>query len=95
LDGVTVSDLDAGVRRQLGIPASVQGALVSEIEESTPAYDAGLRQGDVIQEINRQRIRNSEDAVAATKNLKGKKILLRVYSQGFSRFLVVDETKSK
>ena len=95
LDGVTVSDLDAGVRRQLGIPANVQGALVSEIEESTPAYDAGLRQGDVIQEINRNRIRSAEDAVAATKNLKGKKILLRVYSQGFSRFMVVDETKSK
>ena len=95
LDGVTVSDLDAGVRRQLGIPARVQGALVSEIDESTPAFGAGLRQGDVIMEINHRPVRNAEDAVDATKNLKGKRILLRVFTQGFSRFIVVDESKSK
>jgi len=95
LNSVTVGDLDASLRGQLNIPASVRGAVVTDIDENSPAYDAGLRQGDVIQEINRKPIRNADDAVAATKGLGRQKILLRVYGSGGSHFLVVDESKSK
>ena len=95
LSNVTVSDLDTAARNQLNIPASVRGAVVSDIDENSAAYDAGLRQGDVIQEVNRHPIRSAEDAVEATKGLGHQKILLRVWSNGGSRFLVVDETKSK
>jgi len=95
LSNVTVSDLDADTRNQLNIPASVRGAVVSDVDENSAAYDAGLRQGDVIQEVNRRPIRSAEDAVEATKGLGHQKILLRVWSNGGSRFLVVDESKSK
>jgi serine protease Do len=95
LSNVTVSDLDTATRNQLNIPASVRGAVVSDIDENSAAYEAGLRQGDVIQEVNRRPIRSAEDAVEATKSLGRQKILLRVWSNGGSRFLVVDESKSK
>jgi serine protease Do len=95
LNSITVGDLDSATRSQLSIPASVRGAVVAEIEENSAAYEAGLRQGDVIQEINKHPIKNAEDAVQATKGLGHQKILLRVWSNGGSRFMVVDESKSK
>jgi len=95
LDGVVVSDIDANARAQLRLPASIRGAVVVEVDQTSAAFEAGLRSGDVIQEINRRPIRSAEDAVNATKNVKDKELLLRVYSRGVSRYIVVDERKSK
>lgn len=60
LHGVTVRDIDADARRQFDLPATLQGALISKIDSDSAAYDAGLRKGDVIQEINRQPIASAE-----------------------------------
>jgi len=95
LRGVTVTDIDAAARRQFNLPGGLSGALVANIDADSAAFAAGLRQGDVIQEINRKPIRNAEDAVAATKNPASKRTLLRVWSRGGSRYLVVDESKEK
>ena len=95
LDGVVVSDIDNNSRAQLRLPANIKGALVVEVDQSSAAFEAGLRTGDIIQEINRRPIRSAEDAVNATKNVKDKELLLRVFSRGVSRYLVVDERKSK
>jgi len=98
LNGVGVSDLDAAARSQLGIPHDVQGALVTSVDQDSPAYEAGLRQGDVLEEINRSPVHNSEDAVKMTENMKEKVILLKVWTKlgdrGGSRYIVVDESKS-
>ncbi|MDX1950578.1 MAG: DegQ family serine endoprotease [Verrucomicrobiota bacterium] len=94
LEGVTVADMDTETRRQMRLPRSVQGVVVTEIQPSSPAYEAGLRNGDVIQEINRKAVTNAEEAVELSENLKGKSILLRVWSRGGSRYMVVDEDKA-
>ncbi len=39
----------------------VTGVLISKVEESSHAYDAGLRPNDLLLEINGSRIRNDED----------------------------------
>jgi serine protease Do len=95
LKDVAVADLTPASRRQLGIPDRVRGALVSEVAPDSAAYEAGLRPGDVIQEINQKPIRNAEDAVEATRHAPSKRVLLRVWSRGASRFLVVDEGKEQ
>ena len=51
----------------------------------------GLRPGDVILEINRQSVKNAEDAIRLTENPKDKTTLLRIWSNGGTRYLVVDE----
>jgi serine protease Do len=94
LDGVTVAEIDNAVRRQLGLPAQLRGALVTQVEENSAAYAAGLREGDVILEINRKAVRNADEAVELSSNIKDKRILLRVWSRGASRYLVVDESKA-
>jgi len=94
LKGVAVSDLAPAIRRQFNIPSGVHGAVVTELEEGSTASEAGLKPGDVIQEINRQPVRNAEDAVRLTENPKDKTTLLRVWSNGSSRYIVVDESKA-
>jgi serine protease Do len=93
LAGVAVDDLDAASKAQLKAPAGLNGAIVTRVEPNTPAYDAGLREGDVIMEINRKAVRNAEEAVQLTANAKDKRTLLRVWSKGGSRFVVVDEER--
>ncbi len=43
---------------------------MARVEEDSPAAEAGLQRGDVIREVNRQRIRNLQDFERATKALK-------------------------
>jgi len=93
LDGVTVDDLTPEARRQFEIPAGVRGAVVVEVDPNSPPAEAGLRPGDVIQEIDRQPVKNAEEAVAMS-DLKGaKSVLLRVWSRGGSRFVIVKDQK--
>jgi serine protease Do len=95
LDGVEVADLDANARHQFSIPANVNGAVVSNIDPNSNSAEAGVRQGDVIQEINRQPVKSSEDAVKLSENAKGERVLLRVWRQGGGFFITVDNTKKK
>ena len=43
----------------------VEGVLVIEVEADTPAWNEGLREGDVIVEVNRQEVKSTDDIVAA------------------------------
>jgi len=94
LNGVAVTDLDNAVRQEFHLPATVKGALITEVSPDSAAHEAGLRRGDVIQEINRKPVSTADDAVKLTENGKEKKTLLRVWSNGGSRYLVVDESKA-
>ena len=91
LSGVAVTNLDSQTRTELRIPEGVQGALISDVDQSSPAYDAGLRAGDVITEINHQPVRNSEDAVNLTQKPATGQTLVKVWSHGGTRFVVVNE----
>ncbi len=72
----------------------MNGALVTEVNPNSAAFEAGLREGDVILEINRKPVKSAEDAVQLTDNAKDKRTLLRVWSKGGSRYVVVDENKA-
>jgi serine protease Do len=93
LNGVAVSDLDAQTREQLKVPEHVKGAIVTEVQPDSPAAEAGLKQGDVIQEINRRPVKSAEEAVKLTEGPKDKVTLLRIWSNGGSHYVVVDESK--
>ena len=93
LHGVAVADLDRNTRDELKIPNKVNGALVSNVDEDSAAYSAGIREGDVITEINHIAIKNAEQAVAECSKPGSKRTLVKVWSRGGSRYIVVDQTK--
>ncbi len=95
LNGVGVADLDSNAHRQFGIPNTVKGVVVTEVDPNSAAAEAGLKPGDVLQEINRKPVRTAEQAVEMTEKATDKTTLLRVWRDGGSRFVVVDESKGE
>jgi len=93
LHGVAVGDIDVATKQQLKLPDNMKGAVITQVDPNSAAYESGLREGDVILEINRKPVKNAEDAVQLTDNVKDKRTLLRVWSKGGSRYVVVDESK--
>jgi serine protease Do len=95
LNGVGVADLDQQTRKDLNIPENIKGVVITEVQPDSPSAEAGLKQGDVIQEINRHPVQNADQAVRLTEHPKDKVTLLRIWSNGGSHFVVVDENKSE
>jgi serine protease Do len=89
--GVAVVDITDDIRTALNLPRDVHGAVIAEVDADSPAGKAGLREGDVIQEVNKQPVKNAKDLVAVSKKLKpNEKILIRVYSQGRSGYVALE-----
>jgi serine protease Do len=89
--GVAVANLTDDIRTALNLPKDVQGAVIADIDAESPAAKAGLREGDVIQEVNKQPVKSAKDMLAISKKLKpNEKILMRVYSQGRSGYVALD-----
>ncbi|MGA2195987.1 MAG: DegQ family serine endoprotease [Bryobacteraceae bacterium] len=88
LSGVSVEDVDTQTARQLGLPANTAGVVVTNISPSSPAVDSGLRRGDVIQEVNRQPVKNTSDFERAMRNSKDQTLLL-VNRQGSTMYVAV------
>jgi serine protease Do len=97
LAGVELGDLSLAGRREHSIPNHVRGALVVAVEPESKAATAGLRPGNVIQEINRHVVESAEAAAEELKNSAGEQVLLRVWSRdggmNGSRFVTLDAAK--
>jgi S1-C subfamily serine protease len=66
----------------LNIPANVQGAVISQVAPDSAAYEAGLRPGEVITELNHQPVKNARDAVTDTEKQAGGETLVKVWTKG-------------
>jgi serine protease Do len=72
LGGIEVTDLDARFRRQFDIPGDLRGAIVTAVDPDSRAFDAGLRPGDVIVELNRQKVAGTRELTDAIRKAKGR-----------------------
>jgi serine protease Do len=61
LTGITVVDLNPAIAKQLGLEREDRGVVIVKIESGSAAEEAGIRKGDVIQEIDRKRINDLND----------------------------------
>lgn len=86
LDGVEVSPLNPQIAEQLGLPASTTGVVVSDVDPSSKMADAGLRRGDVIQEVNHQPVKSVSEFQNALKK-SGDDPLLLVNRGGQTLFI--------
>ncbi|MGA1237362.1 MAG: DegQ family serine endoprotease [Limisphaerales bacterium] len=91
LRGVGVADLSPQTRSEFNVPEEVEGAVINGINPDSDAYKAGLREGDVILEINRERVRNAEEAVEACNESRDGTTLVNFWRDGAHRYVVVRE----
>jgi len=89
LRGVSVENLTPDILQQLQLPPQNKGVVVDWVDGSSPAADAGLQRGDVIEQINRQPVTNVTQfqrlAASAAKNA----VVLLINRGGTTTFLVV------
>jgi serine protease Do len=91
LAGMRVIDLNAAIAKQLGVESDEKGVVIVSIEPGTPADDADLRRGDVVTEINRQRISNLNDFNKIIARIKpGDNVLLFVDRIGKKFYTTVE-----
>jgi serine protease Do len=88
LSGVAVENLDSESAQDLKLPAKTQGVVVTDVDPASQAADAGLRQGDVIQEVNHKPVKNTSDFEQALRGSKEANLLL-VNRHGSTMFLAV------
>ena len=87
LEGVSVENLDAETAKELGLPASTRGVVVTDIDPSSPKADSGLRKGDVIQEVNHQLVHNVVEFEQALHKTGKENALLLVNRGGTTLFI--------
>ena len=93
LNGVGVGDITPEVRSQLQVPARIKGALITSVEADSPAAKQGLREGDIILELDRKPVANADQAVKLSEQIKGPKVLVLIWRAGRIRYLAIDESK--
>lgn len=62
--GVKVQDLTEQLGDYFGVKDG-EGALITKVDEEGPAYEAGLEAGDVIVEVDEEKIEDTEDLISA------------------------------
>lgn len=72
LRGLGLEALTSATRRDYRIVPDVAGVLVSVVEPGSRGEEAGLREGDVIVEVNRVKVRTPADVQAAVRAAGGK-----------------------
>ncbi|MGE3260761.1 MAG: Do family serine endopeptidase [Bacteriovoracia bacterium] len=65
--GMNVEDLDTETRRELGLPPSAKGVVVSRVTPDGPADEAGLEQKDLIVEVDQKPVTNLKSFYALFK----------------------------
>jgi Do/DeqQ family serine protease len=88
--GIRVEPLTAALADRLNLRGGVvQGLVVTDVDPVGPAADAGIRENDVIEEVNRQPVRSVADLQSAIQRSGSKPSLLLINRGGNSLFLTV------
>jgi serine protease Do len=77
--GMTVEELSSELLRQYGLPENVKGVIVTGVKNVSPAGEANISEGDVISEIQGQRVNSLSEFRSAIDRLRsGQRI--RIYA---------------
>ncbi len=90
--GLTVQDITPEIARQFEIE-NRSGVIVTQVEDGSPADDAGFQDGDIIRSVNRQPVKNVHEFGALVKKLKGEKSALFLVERGDARIFLAVKLK--
>ena len=89
--GLALAPLDGRAREALNLPADEHGVVVAGVRPDSPAANAGLRAGDLLEAVGNRAVSNPQEAATAlrdgTKN--GGAVALRVLRDGQNAFVAL------
>ncbi|QDG53636.1 DegQ family serine endoprotease [Persicimonas caeni] len=91
LDGLSLAPINPELRQRFNIPGRLdRGVIVTNLTPGSPAAQMGLRPGDVVLEVNRERV-DSVDAFSKAYDKSDARVLFLVYRDGSTLFLAADK----
>jgi serine protease Do len=88
--GLTLGNITADVRQRLRLDRAATGAVVTDVEQGSPAARAGLAPGDVIMRVGRETVASAADASRELGRIpSGGTAFLRVLRNGQETFVAV------
>lgn len=94
--GITLLEITDQLREDTGLPAGTRGLFVAGVEETSEAFEKGLRAGAIIEKAGRESVETVTDLQAqidATLAAGRTSVLLLVRSGGNPRFLALSVTE--
>jgi serine protease Do len=90
LSDLEVRDMTSEIARRLGLSNAEKGVVVVQVRSGSAAEEAGLKEGDVILELNRRPVANLRSyESAASQAAKDQPVLLLVKRQGRTLYITL------
>jgi serine protease Do len=90
--GIAVQNITPQIAKALGLK-NTNGAVITQVEPGSPAADAGLQRGDVVKEVNRKTIKNTNEFLQnieqAKKGNDSNSVLLLIQRNENSLYIAV------
>jgi serine protease Do len=87
--GITLNNVTPEFSRQFEIPSATRGAVVTDVDPASPTARV-LQPGDVILEVNRQRVANASEAGSALRAVPaGRAVGMLILRRGQEQFVTV------
>lgn len=87
--GVSLQDLTPQTAKQMNMLPGTTGVVVTQVLPDSPAANAGIRQGDVVEEINHQAVKSASELKEAL-NKTSNSVLLLIKREGRTIYTVVE-----
>jgi serine protease Do len=88
LNGLNVLELTREISRQLGLSRDEKGVVVVRVDQGSSVEEAGLRKGDVIQEIDRKKIAGLDDYTRTAAAIHSGDTVLMLINRAGKKFFV-------
>ena len=85
--GLHITSVTPEMAAQLGLK-STEGVVVEAVDGGSVAMEAGLRRGDAVLEVNRQRVKDEKDYIRIMEKIKPGQGVLYLVNRGGSTFFV-------
>lgn len=90
LEGVSVDNITPDMANQLRLSPGTTGVIVTDVDQASAAADAGLQRGDIIEQVNRQNVRNVAQFDQLLKQNTSGTTLLLVNRQGVRNYVAIE-----
>jgi serine protease Do len=91
LSGIEVQDLTPDIAQQLGVPAGTRGVVISEVAPGSAGEAAGLKRGDVIEEIDHKPVDSVGQFDQAVRRSGSERVLLLIERGGATAYVVIGQ----
>jgi serine protease Do len=88
--GMTLEPITPEAARRISLPANAGGAIVTDVDRNSPAGRGGVLPGDVILEVNRQKVANLSQVTRELQKVQnGQVAFLLVWRDGNNQFVTM------